>query len=91
METATQFKLSKNKLRRLQGWARAVHPGDWHDRCAIISKYLAQLDEPAALALIDRGWPAVFAAVEREWPEAFAEWNRDRVPDSAATAPVAGA
>lgn len=85
MESITSFKLSKNKLRRLQGWARAVHPGNWHDRCAVISKYLARLDEPTALALIQQGWPAVFAVVEREWPEAFAEWNDPPVP----TAPVA--
>lgn len=91
METITQFKLSNNKLRRLQGWARAVHPGSWHDRCAILSKYLAQLDEPAALALIDQGWPAVFARVEREWPEAFAEWNGVSAPRSASVPASSGA
>lgn len=84
METIMPFKLSNNKLRRLQGWARSVHPGSWHDRCAIVSKYLAQHDEPVALALIEKGWPAVFDLVEREWPEAFAEWNEPSAPSSPA-------
>lgn len=89
METTSPFKLSNNKLRRLQGWARAVHPGNWHDRCAVISSYLAQLDEPTALALINQGWPAVFAHVEREWPEAFAEWDDQSAPPATSASPQA--
>lgn len=77
MENSTTFKLSKNKLRRLQGWAQAVFSGDWHNRCAIVSKYLEQLDEPTALALIDRGWPAVFAVVRESDPGAFIEQDND--------------
>lgn len=80
MENTSPFKLSNNKLRRLQGWARAVHPGNWHDRCAVVSSFLAQLDEPTAQALINQGWPAVFARAEQEWPEAFAEWDGSAVP-----------
>lgn len=70
-------KLSNNNLRRMQGWAKAVYPGDWQDRCSVVAEYLAQLDEDASSALIKKGWPDVFAAAEREWPEAFAGWKTE--------------
>ena len=60
----------------MQGWARAVYPGDWQDRCAVFVEYLAQLDEEAVAALLKKGWPDAFAAAEREWPEAFAGWQQ---------------
>ena len=69
--------LSNNYLRRMQGWARAVHTADWQDRCSVVTEYLAQLDEEAASALIRKGWPDVFAAAERDWPEAFAGWKQE--------------
>lgn len=76
MNSETKSTLSNNNLRRMQGWARAVYPGDWQDRCAVVTEYLAQLDEDAAAALIKKGWPDVFAVAEREWPEAFAGWKQ---------------
>lgn len=71
--------LSNNNVRRMQGWARAVHPGDWSDRCAVVVEYVSQLDPDIAATLIKKGWPEVFAAAERDWPEAFAGWNADAV------------
>lgn len=76
MNSESKSTLSKDNLRRMQGWARAVHPGDWPDRCAVVTEYLAQLDEDASAALIKQDWPAVFAAAERDWPEAFAGWQQ---------------
>jgi hypothetical protein len=69
--------LSNNDLRRMQGWARALYPRDWHDRCAVVTEYLAQLDEEAFGALIKKSWPDVYAAAERDWPEAFAGWKSE--------------
>lgn len=77
MNQESKTVLSNNNLRRMQGWARAVYPADWHDRCAVVAEYLAQQDEETFAALIKKGWPDVFAAAEREWPEAFAGWKRD--------------
>jgi hypothetical protein len=76
MNSETKTTLSNNNLRRMQGWARAIYPGDWQDRCAVVTEYLAQLDEDTATALIKKGWPDVFAAAECEWPEAFAGWKQ---------------
>ena len=67
--------LSNNKARRMQAWARAVYPSNWHGRCAVVSAYLAQLDADALDPLLLKGWPEIFATAEREWPEAFAEWR----------------
>lgn len=69
--------LSNNKLRRMHGWARALYPADWQDRCAVVAEYLAQLGEDAAASLINKGWPHAFAAAERDWPEAFAGWKQE--------------
>lgn len=80
MNTDSQYVLSKNLLRRMHGWARAVYPGDWPDRCAVVSEYLAQLSEDEANDLVRKDWPAVFAEAERNWPEAFAGWKQD-TPD----------
>jgi hypothetical protein len=77
MNSETKYTLSNNNLRRLHGWAKAVHPTDWPDRCAVATEYLSQLGEEAATALIRRDWPAVFAAAERDWPEAFAGWKQE--------------
>ena len=82
MNTETTTTLSNNNLRRMQGWARAVYPADWQDRCAVVTEYLAQLDEDTATALIKKGWPEVFAAAERKWPEAFAGWNQEPAAQS---------
>ena len=82
MNIETKPTLSNNNLRRMQGWARALYPSDWPDRCAVVAEYLAQLDEDAAAALIKKGWPDTFAAAERDWPEAFAGWKQD--PDQGA-------
>jgi len=41
MNSETKPTLSNNNLRRMQGWARAVDPADWQDRCAVLSEYLA--------------------------------------------------
>lgn len=71
--------LSKNNLRRLQGWARAVHPADSSERCAAIQQYLAQFDDEASAALIAQGWPQVAEAAERDLPEAFAECQQEAV------------
>ena len=76
MNSETKSTLSNNNLRRMQGWARAVYPGDWQDRCAVVTEYVVQLSEDAAAALIRKGWPDVFAAAERDWPEAFAGWKQ---------------
>jgi hypothetical protein len=76
MNQSPSFVLSNNKLRRMQGWARAIHPGDWHDRCAIVAEYLVQQDADLATRIVQQGWPAVFAAAERDWPEAFAAMPR---------------
>lgn len=76
MNSEIKSTLSNNNLRRMQGWARAVYPGDWQDRCAVVIEYLAQLDEDTAGALNRKGWPDVFAAAERDWPEAFAGWQQ---------------
>jgi hypothetical protein len=67
--------LSNNKARRMQAWARAVYPTNWHARWAVVSACLAQLDERVLDALLLKSWPDVFATAEREWPEAFAEWR----------------
>lgn len=75
MNSESKSTLSNNHLRRMQGWARAVYPGSWQDRCAVVIEYLAQLDADLAAALIRKGWPDAFAAAERDWPEAFAGWN----------------
>ena len=77
MNTEPKSTLSNNNLRRMQGWARAVYPRDWQDRCAVVIEYLAQLSEDAATALLRKNWPDVFAAAEREWPEAFAGWKQE--------------
>ena len=79
MNSESKSKLSNNNLRRMQGWARAIYPGDWQDRCAVVAEYLSQQDEDAAAALLRKGWPDVFAAAERDWPEAFAGWQQDAV------------
>ena len=76
MNSETKPTLSNNNLRRMQGWARAVYPGDWQDRCAVVIEYLAQLDDETSAVLIRKGWLDVFAAAEREWPEAFAGWKQ---------------
>lgn len=75
MNSESKFTLSNNYRRRMQGWARAVYPGTWQDRCAVVIAYLAQLDADPATTLIKRGWPDAFAAAERDWPEAFAGWK----------------
>ncbi len=77
MSSESQYTLSNNQLRRMQGWARAVYPADWPDRCAVVTEYLAQLSEDTATTLIRKEWPAVFAAAERDWPEAFAGWKQE--------------
>ncbi len=76
MNTDSSYVMSKNTLRRMQGWARAVYPGDWPDRCAVVSEYLAQLSDEDATTLVRKDWPAVFAQAERDWPEAFADWQQ---------------
>lgn len=77
MNTESKYTLSNNLVRRMQGWARAVYPADWPDRCAVVTEYLAQLNEDTAATLIKKEWPEVFAAAERDWPEAFAGWKRE--------------
>jgi len=71
----TKQVLSNNKTRRMQAWARTVYPNNWHGRCAVVTAYLAQLDEEKLDKLLLNGWPEIFAEAEREWPEAFAEWR----------------
>lgn len=61
----------------MQGWASALYPNNWRDRCAVVTEYLNQLDEDTATELISKGWAEVFAAAERDWPEAFALWKRE--------------
>ena len=80
MNQTSKSVLSNNNLRRMQGWARAVYSTDSADRCAVVSEYLAQLDEQLAAMLIQKGWPEVFAAAERDWPEAFAGWTNETEP-----------
>jgi len=75
MNQESKSVLSNNNVRRMQGWARAVHVNDWQDRCAVVIEYLAQLDEDACASLLRKGWPDVFATVESDWPEAFAGWK----------------
>jgi hypothetical protein len=82
MNSEVKSTLSNNNLRRMQGWARAVYPGDWQDRCAVVAEYLAQLVEDKGAALIKKGWPEVFATAEREWPEAFAGWHHSPAEQS---------
>ena len=77
MNQESKTVLSNNNLRRMQGWARAVYPKDWQDRCAVVDAYLSQQDEDVFAGLIKKGWPEVFAAAERDWPEAFAGWKMD--------------
>jgi hypothetical protein len=76
MNQETKSVLSNNNLRRMQGWARGLYPGEWQDRCAVVSEYLTQLDDEAAADLIRKGWADVFASAERDWPEAFAGWSQ---------------
>ena len=71
MNQSFQSSLSKNNLRRLHGWARAMYPDQWHDRSAIVIAYLAQQEPEAVAALLRKGWAEVFATAERDWPEAF--------------------
>ena len=78
MNSESKSTLSNNNLRRMQGWARGRYPRDWQDRCAVVTEYLAQLNEDASAVLVKKGWPETFAAAERDWPEAFAGW--DAVP-----------
>jgi hypothetical protein len=77
MNQESKTVLSNNNLRRMHGWAPAVYPRDWKDRCAVVVEYLSQLDEETFAALIKKSWPEVFAAAERDWPEAFAEWKSE--------------
>lgn len=77
MNSETKFTLSNNKLRRMQGWARTVYPGNWQDRSAVVTEYLAQLGEDAVEALLRKDWPEVFSTAERDWPEAFAGWKEE--------------
>ena len=79
MNTESKSPLSNNNLRRMQGWARAIYPREWQERCAVVFEYLAQLDEDATAALLKKPWPDVFAAAERDWPEAFAVWKTESV------------
>jgi len=75
MNQQPKSSLSKNNLRRLHGWARAIYPTEWHDRSAIVIEYLSQQDDEAVAVLLRKGWAEVFATAEREWPEAFAVLN----------------
>lgn len=75
MNSDIKSTLNNNNLRRMLGWARVVYPGEWHDRCAVVTEYLVQLDEDISAGLIKKGWPEVFAAAERDWPEACAGWK----------------
>lgn len=76
MNQSPVFSLSKNKLRRLQGWARVIYPTDWHDRTVVIGEYLSQLDAEDAERLIARGWPTVAEVAQQNWPEAFAAFEK---------------
>jgi hypothetical protein len=82
MNSEIKSTLSNNNLRRMQGWARAVHPDDWQDRCAVVIEYLAQLSEDDAVALLRKSWADVFATAQRDWPEAFAGWQSQRKEQS---------
>ena len=77
MNQESKSVLSNNNLRRLHGWARAVYPADWQDRSAVVSAYLAQLDEDTFAKLIKKEWSEIFAVAESEWPEAFAGWKQE--------------
>jgi hypothetical protein len=81
MNQESKTVLSNNNLRRMQGWARAIYPQDWQDRCAVVAEYLSQQDEDAFGTLIKKSWPEIFAAAERDWPEAFAGWKSDPTPE----------
>ncbi|WP_146180211.1 hypothetical protein [Opitutus sp. ER46] len=58
--------LSKNQIRRMRGWAQAVHPGTWLERCELAVAHLARLEPEQRAGLIARGWADVFAAAETE-------------------------
>lgn len=75
MNQESKTALSNNNLRRMHGWARAIYPNDWQDRCAVVVEYLSQQNEDTSATLIKKGWPEVFAVAEMEWPEAFAGWK----------------
>jgi len=81
MNQESKTVLSNNNLRRMHGWARAVHPADWQDRCAVVAEYLLQQDEDTFGALIKKSWPEIFATAERDWPEAFAGWKAETASD----------
>lgn len=75
MTQQSKSSLSKNNLRRMHGWARAMYPTEWHDRSAIVIEYLSQQDDDTVAVLLRKGWAEVFATAERNWPEAFAPIN----------------
>jgi hypothetical protein len=75
MNQESKSVLSNNNLRRMHGWARAIYPNDWQDRCAVVAEYLSQQDEDTFAHLIKKNWPDVFAITEKEWPEAFIGWK----------------
>jgi hypothetical protein len=77
MNQESKTVLSNNNVRRMHGWARAVYPRDWQDRCAVVAEYLAQQDENTFAELIKKSWPEIFATAERDWPEAFAGWKNE--------------
>lgn len=79
MNSEPKSTLSNNNLRRMQGWAKAVYPKEWQDRCAVVAEYIAQLTEEDATAILKKPWPDVFAQAERDWPEAFAGWRQETV------------
>lgn len=79
MNSEPKSTLSNNNLRRMQGWAKAVYPKEWQDRCAVVAEYIAQLPEEDATAILKKPWPDVFAQAERDWPEAFAGWQQETV------------
>lgn len=59
----------------MHGWARAIYPNDWPDRCAVVAEYLSQQDADTFAPLIKKDWSEIFAIAEQEWPEAFAGWQ----------------
>ncbi len=79
MNQESKTVLSNNNLRRMEGWARALYPKDWHDRCAVVAEYLSQQDEDTSRALLKKSWADVFATAERDWPEAFAGWKAEEL------------
>jgi hypothetical protein len=81
MNQESKTVLSNNNLRRMQGWARAVYPRDWQDRCAVVAEYLSQQNEDTLGTLIKKTWPEVFETAERDWPEAFADWKIEPAPN----------